>query len=346
MDAVLEGLRTVPPPAGAACRVVAPSRLHLGFLDPGASLGRRFGSLGLVIDGHETVVELAPARGGQGSATAAPAAAAQAALGRASALLQALAAAWGGGDRAWHLHLAQVPPAHAGFGSGTQLALAVGRALASCLGRPAGAREIARATGRGLRSGVGIAGFEQGGLLLDGGPGRDGQPAPLLARLELPAAWRVLLVVDPQAQGLSGDAERAALAQLPPLPREAAAEICHEVLMRVLPAAADADFEPFAAGVSRVQALLGSHYAPVQHGRAFTSARVERLLNGVAARTPAGIGQSSWGPTGFALLPDADTARRVLAAVRAADLVDPALDVNVVAPRAHGASVQRPHGSP
>jgi len=29
----------------------APARLHLGFLDPGGSLGRRFGSLGLVIGG-------------------------------------------------------------------------------------------------------------------------------------------------------------------------------------------------------------------------------------------------------------------------------------------------------
>jgi len=36
----------------------APGRLHLGFLDPAGSLGRRFGSLGLVIDGIETEVEL------------------------------------------------------------------------------------------------------------------------------------------------------------------------------------------------------------------------------------------------------------------------------------------------
>ena len=33
-----------------ALRVQAPGRLHLGFLDPAGTLGRRFGSLGLVID--------------------------------------------------------------------------------------------------------------------------------------------------------------------------------------------------------------------------------------------------------------------------------------------------------
>src|ERR1700744_921120 len=41
-----------------ACVMVdAPARLHLGFLDPNASLGRAFGSLGLVIDSAGTQVE-------------------------------------------------------------------------------------------------------------------------------------------------------------------------------------------------------------------------------------------------------------------------------------------------
>ena len=43
-----------------AC-VAAPARLHLGFLDPAATLGRRFGSVGLVLDGLDTVVEIAEA---------------------------------------------------------------------------------------------------------------------------------------------------------------------------------------------------------------------------------------------------------------------------------------------
>src|SRR5439155_23740982 len=39
----------------------APGRLHLGFLDPSASLGRRFGSIGVVIEGFETEIELSAA---------------------------------------------------------------------------------------------------------------------------------------------------------------------------------------------------------------------------------------------------------------------------------------------
>ena len=38
----------------AAFSVRAPGRLHLGFLDPSGTLGRRFGSLGLTIEGFET----------------------------------------------------------------------------------------------------------------------------------------------------------------------------------------------------------------------------------------------------------------------------------------------------
>jgi hypothetical protein len=58
-----------------------------------------------------------------------------------------------------------------------------------------GQRELRALLGRGARSGVGIAGFDHGGLLLDGGPRADGSPAALLARIALPPAWR-----DPRAR--------------------------------------------------------------------------------------------------------------------------------------------------
>ncbi len=53
--------------------VCAPGRLHLGFLDPGASLGRRYGSLGLVVDGFETQVELTGSARHEVTAATAPA---------------------------------------------------------------------------------------------------------------------------------------------------------------------------------------------------------------------------------------------------------------------------------
>ncbi len=324
---------------GAGVRVAAPGRLHLGFLDPAATLGRRFGSLGLVVDGFETVVELRSAERERDSAADAAGAAE---LPRARAHLEGVRRALreqGAALPPLHLHLAAVLPAHAGLGSGTQLALAVGRAACELARRPMPALELARLTGRGLRSGVGIAGFESGGLLLDGGPRADGRAAPLLSRIELPAPWCVLLALDPRQRGLSGAEEKAALAELPPLPRESAAEICHEVLMRVLPGAAGGEFTPFAAGLTRVQRVLGQHFAPAQRGLAYSSAAVGRLIDWVAAQTPAATGQSSWGPTGFAVLPSGEAAEAVLAAARTAGVVDPALTVRIVAPRLRGAAV-------
>jgi beta-RFAP synthase len=238
-----------------------------------------------------------------------------------------------------HLRLVRVLPGHAGLGSGTQLALATGRAFCALAGLQLDGADVARITGRGLRSGVGIAAFDAGGLLLDGGPSADGAPAPLLSRIALPPSWRIVLVLDPHRRGLSGDAERQALAQLAPLPAATAAEICHEVLMRVLPGAACAEFAPFAAGLSRIQRLLGAHFAPAQEGRAYTSEAVGRLVEWIGARTVAATGQSSWGPLGFAIVPSASEADAALAAARAAGVQDAALQVRVARARDHGATL-------
>ena len=317
----------------------APGRLHLGFLDPAASLGRRFGSLGLVIEGFETEVALCAASANQ---VVAVGLAEQAEIDRARAHLQRLQQ-HSGRHAPLHLTLLRVLPAHAGFGSGTQLALAIGRAFAQWHGLAVTTPALARWLGRGARSGIGIAGFEHGGLLVDGGPGGEGAQltsAPLLARLPLPEAWRVLVVQDKAQRGLSGADEREAIASLAPLPQSLAADICHQVLMRVLPGAAGAEFAPFAAGINHIQRRLGAHFAPAQGGSAYTSAAVGRLLEAIgAAGHGAAIGQSSWGPTGFAILPSQAQAEAVLEAARAANAVAAGLTLNIVAGRNGGATL-------
>jgi len=107
----------------------------------------------------------------------------------------------------------------------------------------------------------------------------------------------------------------------------------------VLAGAAGAEFAPFAAGLGRVQELLGSHFAPAQNGSPWTSAAVGAALNAVrgAAGGLAAIGQSSWGPTGFAIVPTAADAQALLDEV--APALDPALVVRVVAARNRGATV-------
>ncbi len=322
-------------PGPDALVVDAPARLHLGFMDPSGSLGRKYASLGLVIDGLSTRVgitaapcnEVVVADGidaGEGERLRRHLATLQARTGRALPL---------------RVTLLRAPPAHSGFGSGTQLALAIGHAFARYHRLDMGSADIAGLLGRGERSGVGIAGFDRGGLLLDCGPGAAGSAAPLITRIEFPAAWRIVLVMDERTNGLSGCAEREAMATLPPFPRECAADICHQVLMRVLPGAIERDFEPFAEGVSVIQRLVGSHFAPAQGGSMYTSPAVERVIEWIAARQAAAVGQSSWGPTGFAILPGIDAAEQAVSAARDAGVVDPALRILVVGGRNRGAQI-------
>jgi beta-RFAP synthase len=290
--------------SAARVRVTAPARLHLGFLDLAGDLGRRFGSLGLALE--EIGAEVALARSGAPSAAGPDAA-------RAQDYLRAMAARFDLTARV-ALRVEAAVPAHVGLGSGTALALAVGAGLARLEGVAIAPADIARALGRGRRSGIGVAAFAQGGVVLDGGARADGTGTPpVLARHEFPEAWRVILVEDPQALGKHGRDEIAAFARLPPFPPARAAALCRLVLMQALPALAERDIRGFGAAVTAVQEAVGDHFAPAQGGR-FASPAVAEALAWLAAAGAAGIGQSSWGPTGFALVGDAATAEGLCAA--------------------------------
>lgn len=321
--------------APSTVTVDAPARLHLGFLDPSGSLGRVFGSLGLAIDAAGTQLEarLAEADSITGTLT-------DSERTRIDGCLERLHAAYGPTKVA--LNILRTPRAHSGLGSGTQLALTVGTAYARLAGLAAGTAELAQLLGRGGRSGIGILGFDSGGLLLDGGAPRDRRGAgvpPLVARQSFPDAWRVLLVMDTSREGLSGEAERRGLAALAPFPQPLAAHLCHLVLMRILPGAADGDFDAFAHGISEMQQIIGEYFAPVQGG-VFASPDVEAALRAAATGRLAGIGQTSWGPTGFAFLPSALEADAALVAARAAVRDKPYIQCALCAARNRGAVIR------
>ena len=72
--------------------------------------------------------------------------------------------------------------------------------------------------------------------------------------------------------------------------------------MGVMPALIERDLAAFGAAVTAIQMLVGTHFAPAQGG-VFTSRRVEPWSVSLAEAGAVGIGQSSWGPTGFAFAP-------------------------------------------
>ncbi|MGE0486844.1 MAG: beta-ribofuranosylaminobenzene 5'-phosphate synthase family protein [Gammaproteobacteria bacterium] len=310
-------------------RVVAPARLHLGFLDPSATLGRRFGSIGLAVEGLSTVLEAERHDTLECAGLECE---------RAHALAQRVVRHYGL-PAAARLRVESAIPGHAGLGSGTQLALAVGHALTRLHGVAADTAEIGAVLGRGRRSGIGLSLFDRGGLIVDAGHGAATRTPPLVSRMDFPD-WPLLLIFDRAAEGLSGGAESAAFAALEPLPQTAAAHLCHLTLMRLLPALAEGDFAPFAASLGEIQAVVGDHFAGVQDGR-FTSPRVAAVIDLLTRRHGLeGCGQSSWGPTAFAVLPDADTARQVLDSLHEAFPADTAIEFRIVSARNRGACVE------
>jgi beta-RFAP synthase len=290
----------------ARVAVTAPARLHLGFLDLDGGLGRRFGSLGIALD--RPVTRVAACRGRHG--VVAHGLERRRARAYAAAIADRLGIA---PDLA--LAVEQAIPGHAGLGSGTQLALAVGLAVARLHGLLLDAWAVAERLERGLRSSIGIAAFEQGGVVLDGGRGAADRLPPVLCRLPFPESWRILLILDQRREGLSGAAEREAFGGLPPFPPGLAAELCRVLLMQALPALAEQNLAGFAAGVAALQRATGDHFAPHQGGR-YASPDVASVLAWLESCGLVGIGQSSWGPTGFALVGSAAEGERLLADAR------------------------------
>jgi len=206
-------------------------------------------------------------------------------------------------------------PAHAGLGSGTQLALATARALAVLFGRSADASGLADATGRAQRSAIGTFAFEQGGFLLEGGR-RNGsdRPAPLLLRRPLPAEWRCVIAIPPVPRGLSGPAEEEAFNRLEAPSAEIVGRISQLVLMAVLPALVEEDLAGFGRGITEVQRLVGEMFVPVQGAR-FAHPAVADLVDALLHAGAAGAGQSSWGPAAFGLFANEVEAQRVALAL-------------------------------
>ncbi len=271
--------------------VIAPARLHLGFVDLNPPSGRRFGSLGLALDSPHTKVR---ARFGPIDAVDSPT------QEKASQLLQSLRSAIAVPDDV-SVEVEEAIPPHCGLGSGTQLALAVGTAVSRLLDLNLSPFDIRQKLARGARSGIGIGAFAHGGFLVDGGHGASTSLPPITSRVAFPEHWRVLLIFDEAFEGLSGAKEATAFRTLPNFPETLSAHLCRLVMTRVLPGLAEASMAEFGPAITEVQRIVGDHFAPAQGGR-FASSRVAEVLAWLEGRGVLCVGQSSWGPTGFAML--------------------------------------------
>ncbi len=308
--------------------VTVPARLHLGFLDLNGRLGRRFGGIGVAISDLRTRITIRKTRRVEVVGPESD---------RVRHYMQKMEQLLALDDR-HGVNISEVVPAHAGLGSGTQLALAVAAGLRRLYNLPLKLESDALHLGRGARSGIGIGLFSCGGLVVDGGRGTEPTAAPIISHLPFPDRWRILVILDPRRQGVHGPNEATTIAALAPMPDADASHICRLVLMKALPALAERDLVNFGAAIKELQMRLGDYFAPSQGGSRFTSRDVAAVLNALDGLGAYGMGQSSWGPTGFVFAPSPEDADR-LAAIARQHPCGQALDIRVCKGLNRGAEI-------
>jgi beta-RFAP synthase len=285
------------------------SRLHLGLLSlPTLAAGtvpraRCFGGVGLMVRDPGLCLRVRPA-----AAWSAEGPLAERALTVAVRFNQALAAEGIASPPPQHLLLERAAPEHVGLGTGTQLGLAVARALATAAHLDSwSAADLARRVGRGARSALGVHGFAQGGFLVEAGKSDSAALAPLVARLAFPTEWRIILVLPGGAQGLHGLAETQAFQHLAqqPLAPILTERLCRLVLLGLLPALAEADLPAFGEALYAFNQLVGEAFRPIQGGT-YAHPQSAAVVAFVRQHGVAGVGQSSWGPALLAVAADED----------------------------------------
>ena len=274
-------------------QVVASSRLHFGLLSFGHAGRRQFGGVGVML--QQPSLELFFSASSSFDVT-----------GELSNRVLAFVQHWA----QWHgrpelpscrIEVASVPREHVGLGVGTQLGLSVASGLNRLLQCPEPSlTELVQSVGRGARSAVGSYGFSSGGLIVDAGKMATEQISPLESQLPIPAAWRWVLICPSQGSGLSGEREGQAFDQLQPVPEEVSDRLKNEIQEEMLPAVREHQFERFSQAVFRFGELAGSCFAAVQGG-AYHGEELIQRVGWLRSLGIEGVGQSSWGPTLFAL---------------------------------------------
>ena len=217
------------------------------------------------------------------------------------------------------IEILEAPRSHTGLGTGTQLAMAVAHALAKLYtegGQDLGVNELAALVGRGARSAIGAHGFFHGGLIIEGGKRHHEDLSPMLVQQPFPPAWRLVLICPDRLVGIHGKLEKQAFAKMPPIPQDVTGQMCRLVLMGILPAIIERDLTGFSRSLYELQQRVGQCFATAQGGT-FADPLLERIVTFIRTQGIEGVGQSSWGPTLYAVTDSEATAQSLADHLRA-----------------------------
>ena len=279
--------------------IKAPSRLHFGLLSFGNPNVPAYGGAGVMIDQPMLELKCSPSN-------------AFAAGGELTERIVHFANAWS------NYHQTELPScllesigtryAHQGLGHGTQLALATATALNLVAKLPEPSpEELAASVGRGRRSAIGTFGFHHGGFIYESGRKPEESFSKLSSQHQFPEEWKFLLIMQPQLAGCHGQAETKAFDNIPPVSEETTNQLNDILTTQLIPALETRDFDAFSQALYRYGHKAGMCYESVQGG-AYMSRLNDQIVKSLKAEGIYGIGQSSWGPTIFALCQNSEQA--------------------------------------
>lgn len=277
-------------------RITTPSRIHMTLIDLNASIGRMDGGIGFALEEPSIVVR---AKESDTIETVGPLK--ERAEDAARRVLKALDI-----DSGIRIEIERAYPQHIGLGSGTQVALATGKSVCKIYEKDLTVRKIARIVGRGGTSGIGIAAFEKGGFILDGGhstrekkdflpsSASKAPPPPALVRYDFPD-WKVALVIPKTKEEVAGAREVGIFQKYCPVSLAEVQKLSHLILMKILPSLLEEDIEAFGNGINRIQEI---GFKKIEVG---LQPQEVRDLMELCREYSYGAGLSSFGPTIYCL---------------------------------------------
>jgi len=287
--------------------VTTPSRLHFALIDLNGSLGRVDGGIGLSLEHPGFQIIATPSMSvqiiGLKNGLFLP---------RAEEIVKILKSKYNfSGVR---IEITQSIPAHTGLGSGTQLSLGIAAAICALYDININIEETASLVGRGGTSGIGVATFQHGGFIVDGGHRFPTQkssflpssasdnvaPPPILFRQNFPD-WPILIVI-PNCKHISGAEEVRLFTTLCPMPQTSAQQLSHLILMKLLPALVENDLSSFGETINRIQEI-GWKKIEIDAQGPIIQKTIDFLRNNGAV----GVGLSSWGPALYAFGEDLES---------------------------------------
>ncbi len=295
-------------------RIKTASRLHFGLIDLNGDLGRIDGGIGIALNNPNSIIEASPE---QKEIIIESRTQSETIKEIAEKVLKYLNL-----EKGIRIKIKELIPQHVGLGSKTQLSLGIASLITRIYTNTIYPDyELAKITGRGGTSGIGVNVFSKGGFILDGGhsfgsdkdknsilpsSASNAPPASPLLRYEIPDNWYFVITISNAGKHIHGDKEVNIFQKYCPIPAEEVGKVSRLILMKILPSIAFRSIELFGEGLTELQKVgFKKHEVELQ------PQIIKDVMNFYLENGALGAGISSFGCVTYGLILGSGNAKRL-----------------------------------